>query len=101
MEIKGIGAYAPAVKPAGKPQVPDGQAGPAAQGAPGAARPAPAGDGPPRVRVQAKDLLSEEEQRYMETLFPGSTGSAGAPDTYAGKGRPGPATPGTLVDRKG
>lgn len=101
MEIKGVGAYTPPVKPSGKTQVPAEPAGPAAQDAPGAARPVGADRPAARPRVQAKDLLSEDEQRYLETLFPGATGSASAADTYAGKGRPGAVTPGTLVDRKG
>jgi hypothetical protein len=51
--------------------------------------------------VRAKDLLSEDEQRYMETLFPGATGETTAAETYAGAGRPGAVPPGSIVDRKG
>ena len=98
MEIKGVGAFTPSVMPSGKTQVP---AETAAQGAPSAARPVRAEGPAPRARVQAKDLLSEDEQRYLEKLFPGATGSAGAAETYAGKGRSGAVTPGSLVDRKG
>jgi hypothetical protein len=101
MDIKGIGAFTPSVKTSGKPQAPAaaGQAEP--QVAPASGSPARAEGSAGRRRVQAKDLLSEDEQRYLEKLFPGATGPAAAAETYAGSGRQGVVTPGTLVDRRG
>ena len=101
MEINRIGAFTPPVSPAGKSQSPSRIA------EPGAATDAPvnstvsaaASDARPRVR--AKDLLSEDEQRYLESLFPGATDGGSAGDAYAGVGRQGAVPPGTLVDRKG
>jgi len=101
MEIKGVGAFTHSVKPSGKQQSPSGAAEPAAKGSAGAQGAVSGGAPAWRLRVQAKDLLSEEEQRYLESLFPGATGGSGAGETYAGKGRPGAVPPGTLVDRKG
>ena len=101
MEIKGIGGYAPSVKPSAKPQAAPGAAEPSATGSTGVRNiPAPGAPGA-RPRVRAKDLLSEDEQRYMETLFPGATGETTAAETYAGAGRPGAVPPGSIVDRKG
>ncbi len=99
MEIRGVGTYAPAVNPSVKSQVPaeaesavkDGAASPAQDGTARAARP----------RVRAKDLLTEDEQRYLENLFPGATGATGAQETYAGTGRTGSVVTGSIVDRKG
>ena len=101
MEIKGIGPFAAPLKPSGKPQA-----------SPASPDPAPRGDAPVRgtvsggaperqTGVQAKDLLSEAEKRYLESLFPGATGAGNAVESYAGKGRAGAVPPGTLVDRKG
>jgi hypothetical protein len=93
MEIKGIGPFTVPLKPSGKtqstPVTPE-------QPAQGTGRVKSTGSG-----VQAKDLLSEDEQRYLESLFPGATGAGNAVESYAGKGRAGAVPPGTLVDRKG
>jgi len=100
MEIKGVGAFTGSVKPAGKPQPPVPAEDPAVKGSLPAEAPsvgAPAG----RARVRARDLLSEDEQRFLESLFPGATDGTGAVEAYAGKGRPGAVPPGSLVDRKG
>jgi len=101
MEIKGVGTFAQSVKPSGKPQAPPTVDGSAGKGdlriqSP-SGRPAP--DARPRVR--AKDLLTEDEQRYLESLFPGATSATGTGESYAGKGRPGAVPTGALVDRKG
>ena len=101
MEIKGVGAYTPSVTPSGKSQLPAQPAEPAAGGTAAVRSPARGGVPAGRPRVQAKDLLTEDEQRYMETLFPGATGGSSASETYAGKGRSGAVPPGTFVDRKG
>jgi hypothetical protein len=100
MEIKGVGAFTGSVKPAGKPQPPAAAEDPAVKGSVSVQTPA-AGASAGRPRVRAKDLLSEDEQRFLESLFPGATDGAGAVETYAGQGRPGALPPGTLVDRKG
>jgi len=100
MEIKGVGPFTGSVKPAGKPQPPvPAEDSAVKSGVPVQAPAAGAGAAPARVR--AKDLLSEDEQRFLESLFPGATDGAGAVETYAQQGRPGSVPPGTLVDRKG
>jgi hypothetical protein len=100
MEIKGVGAFTASVKPAGKPQLPAAAGSPALKESVSVQTPA-AGASAGRPRVRAKDLLSDDEQRFLESLFPGATDGAGAVETYAGQGRPGAVLPGTLVDRKG
>jgi hypothetical protein len=101
MEIKGIGPFTVPLKPSGKTQPSPASKDPAPQGnAP--VRSTVSGGAPERhAGVQAKDLLSDDEQRYLESLFPGATGTGNAAESYAGKGRPGAVPPGTLVDRKG
>jgi len=101
MDIKGVGPFTQQVKPSVKPQAVSPAAEPPAKGdlhiqGP-SGRPAPEA----RPRVRAKDLLSEDEQRYLESLFPGATGAGTAGDSYALKGRQGAVPTGALVDRKG
>ena len=100
MEIKGVGAFAGSVKPAGKLQPPAPAEDTAVKGNVPVQAPA-SGAGTGRPRVRAKDLLSEDEQRFLETLFPGATDGTGAVETYAVQGRQGTVPPGSLVDRKG
>ena len=98
MDIKRIGQYMQPVTPAPRQQPASGVTGPAAQPvAPQVTPKAPAQAQPAAPRVQARDLLSEDERSYLEMLFPGAT----AIDTYGGKGKtPAPPT-GSIVDRKG
>ena len=100
MEIKGVGAFTGSVTPAVKTQIPAPVDDPAVKENVPVQTPA-AGAGAGRPRVRAKDLLSEDEQRFLETLFPGATDGTGAAETYALQGRPAAVPPGTLVDRKG
>ena len=98
MDIKRIGQYTQPVTGTPRQQP--------ASGVPGSAAPPVTPNAPPQApatrptaepRVQARDLLSEDERSYLEMLFPGAT----AIDTYGGKGKtPAPPT-GSIVDRKG
>jgi hypothetical protein len=101
MEIKGIGAFTAPVAPSGKSQPPSRVAEPGAGTEASVKSLASAGAPEGRPHVRAKDLLSEDEQRYLESLFPGATDGGSAGETYAGVMRQGAVPPGTLVDRKG
>ena len=101
MEIKGIGAFAPSVSPSGKPASSSPAAETPVKGDLPVSSPVRSGAPEGRPRVRARDLLSDDEQRYLESLFPGATDPGNAAETYAGKGRQGSVLPGTLVDRKG
>ncbi len=101
MEIKGVGAYPSPVKPAGKTQSPAAAEGPAAQGGLPDQGAVVGGVPRARTRVQATDVLSEDEKRYLESLFPGALGGGTAGDAYPGKGKLASVPPGTIVDRKG
>ena len=106
MELRGIGQYTQSIAQNAKPRPGEGAAAaqaPASSQAPGAPQGTPVAPQAPRGatlsggRVQARDLLTDEERGYLEMLFPGST----AVDTYGGKGKtPAPPT-GSIVDRKG
>jgi hypothetical protein len=101
MEIKGIGAFTPPVTPSGKSQSPSGVGEPDVRTEAPVNSPVSAGAREGRPRVRAKDLLSQDEQRYLESLFPGANDGGNAGETYAGLRRQGAVPPGTLVDRKG
>jgi len=89
MDIKGIGQYTqPLTSPVKQQPAPEA----GVPAAPQAQAPCP----PSPARVQARDLLSDEERSYMEMLFPGAT----AAETYGGKGT-NTAPTGSIVDRKG
>ena len=100
MEIKGVSVYTQAVAPSVKPQAPPEPGTQAAKETPRVQPPVSGGGPAARPRVQARDLLSEDERRYLESLFPGATEEASG-DAYAGQGRLGAVPTGSIVDRKG